>query len=364
METESTESVLVDNETVFVSSLKIESAQLARMLSNVEDRAAVLKDLVELGLRARNLADNRVDEDSVRLTVTKLSENFENSVNTAINSIDETTRQLLVGEDSEVANFLKTFRDNLQNELNRNFDAEQTNSFMSKFNTLLNITLDSEISNLRRQFEVTNPDSALGVLNAALKQSIKEAHDSFQEELELIKGLITKESTKKTERGKQSVKGLDLEKAILEALSPYCTNQHDTISHTGETIGFSGNKKGDLVILVNDRNQADFNIVIESKATGKTTSAIREEMMLAMENRRAEVGIAVFDSEKAPTGIVDSFTPFDNFCVVLVDRDEVDPEKLYFAYLWAKWTFTRHQFLGEGEVSISKVKDFLTKVQT
>jgi hypothetical protein len=123
--------------------------------------------------------------------------------------------------------------------------------------------------------------------------------------------------------------------------------------------------KGDLVIELDtaDSKSRNLKIVIESKAASKTTTAIRDEIMLGMENRRASVGIAVFDINNIPTGITEHFTPFENFCVVIVDREDVDSNLLYVAYLWARWNVLKQRLGKELTIPVSQIDDLLNKIQ-
>jgi hypothetical protein len=354
-----------DKKSVTIKELTIYSELLAETLEKQPEPGHLIVELIEIGIRARNLVDNRVDQDSVKHTVNALGERFEKQIELAVQEIAEKSEEILGGDESTAGKFLANFKTKLQSELKDNFDSSRTDSYVSKFNELLVKSLDREIQLLKEEFIVTKENSALHILSETLKRNLNEANEDLLKQFELLKTIVVGDEATKKARSKQSIKGFDLESAIHEALASYCTNFQDAIKVTGAQTGDSGNQKGDLVITLNSKDSAgqDLRIAIESKADKKSTKDIRDELYAGMENRRAVSGIAVFDASKRPTGILEDFTVFEDFCIVVVDRENVDPNILYVAYLWARWNALKHKVDANEMVPWQQIDEFIGRLR-
>ena len=359
------QSIEVTEDRVIIREFTVYSKLLADILRDAPNRMELFQDLIELGARARKLADHQVDEDSVRQQVTQLSEKFGLTVSDAVTKIGTAASDLLDAESGGLAKAMTEFKRDIKEQLKTEFSVEVTDSWMNKFDGLMKSSLDSEVKALKAEFDTNRETSALSAMKKALKDVIEEAQQGLSTEFQTLKEQLVIEKASKQSRNKQSAKGGDLENAVHDTLSPFVTANRDTIEITGSALGVMGTKKGDLVVKVNSElsGGVPMNIAIECKATARTVKNIVDELRLGMRNRQARVGLAIFDRPNAPTGITDDFTDYPDYAIVIVDRENPDENVLRYAYMWARWTLTRGLVNRDDGVDVNAIRESLSRVR-
>ena len=167
-------------------------------------------------------------------------------------------------------------------------------------------------------------------------------------------------------RETQSAKGADFESNLQLKLEEICLGPKDLVNNTGSTRGSSGSLKGDLTVDLNTDDTKGIlqRIVWECKATKKTIADIRSEVREGMTNRDARVGIAAFDINKRPTGVVDDFTPFNDWAVVVLDRENPDINVVRIAHIWARWRLTRVLNLKSDAIDSAAIIEILANLRS
>jgi hypothetical protein len=191
--------------------------------------------------------------------------------------------------------------------------------------------LDEELGeNGERIQKALDPDTE-GTPTYRLQQSL-------QAQIERLRDKIEGEDSKEELRQRTTLKGDDFEDTVKNILADLVYGTSNEMEFTGETIGEIGDRKvGDFVVILNDTGQR---IVVEAKSeSGYTQPRIKRELEEAIENRDADYGIIVFESESYIPDKVGYFHEFDSerLCVALSEDedDEVEPGFLRIAYNWA-----------------------------
>ncbi len=112
---------------------------------------------------------------------------------------------------------------------------------------------------------------------------------------------------------------------------------------------------GDIVVDVDSAfARGDARFVVECKDRSLPLKKALDELDLAMTNRDAQAGVMVFSSQEVAPG-TEPFRWFDRRAIVVLDKDEVDPNALRLAYLWGRWVVTREASSTIGEVDVDRL---------
>lgn len=188
----------------------------------------------------------------------------------------------------------------------------------------LNQTLAKWIGEILKEFKPDDKDSALGRLG----KKLQEKHNEFIEKLDQRIG--SKKAAQNTTKG-----GIDFEKeGVLKFIHKWSQKANHTVTHTGNKLGLERTRKGDLVIkLEPEHAAAGCKIVVEAKADKTyTLDKALKELEEARKNRGAEVGLFVFDKNKA-TDDLDRFTRRGNDIVIVWNAEDYNNDVVFEAGL-------------------------------
>ena len=153
-----------------------------------------------------------------------------------------------------------------------------------------------------------DPSSPLTLLRKEVADQLTRMHNSVNQ---LAERLVVATATQQ-ERQKQVSKGLVFEEAIYAELQRMLCSTADVVERTGQIHGAKKEFVGDLVITLRGPQGQQPRIVVEAKDnTGPRYSLarIRNELLGAMANRDAQVGIFVAkDQDSLPAGRLGSST--------------------------------------------------------
>jgi hypothetical protein len=182
-----------------------------------------------------------------------------------------------------------------------------------------NLTLDDE-------------SSPLACLRRELMQLLGDQNKTsvaFQTE---IRTTLEAFKTRRDDAAKSTLHGGDFENAVGMVLTQESQRIGDIIEHVGHTAGTKSRcKTGDYVVTLGPDSAAPGSrFVCEAKSDKSyTLASALAEIAGARENRDAEVGIFVFSTLSAPSGL-EPLTRYGNDIVVLWDQD--DPATDVFLY--------------------------------
>ena len=174
-----------------------------------------------------------------------------------------------------------------------------------------NLTLDddrSPLASLRREL--------MQILAEQSKASV-----SFQSE---IRATLEGFKVRRADAAKSTLHGGDFEQAVGAFICQESQRVGDILEHVGNTTGTTSRcKTGDYVITLGPDSAAPGGrVAIEVKSDKSyTLGGALAEIQEACQNRDAEVGIFVFSTASAPTGL-EPLTRYGNGIVVLWDQDD------------------------------------------
>ena len=220
---------------------------------------------------------------------------------------------------SAISRFLKSLEEKLKNsslaldeKLATALKALDANDEDSLISRLVRDTGKAQEQVLRAMNPET-PDSPISQLQNALKKLVNEHATKQTEMLEQARQRQTNfESEVKEALGRLEVRrqadeqttrgGLDFEMEVIRQMEILTAGMPCTVSGTGDSVGaLSRSKVGDALLEFTDESAfSGCRIVVEAKRSGAYTVAkALEEMKVARENRKADIGVFVLASSRA-----------------------------------------------------------------
>ena len=184
--------------------------------------------------------------------------------------------------------------------------------------------VDTAQKRISREFSLDAEDSALARMRRELIETLDDQQQTnarFQEE---VKVALADMTARRQEAEKSTRHGLEFEDAVFEFVNDRSQRAGDIATPTGNTTGrIARSKVGDAVIELGDEHAAaGSRVVIEAKRDASyTLSKAREELELARKNRDADMGIFVFSSTHAPSGL-ESFNRYGDDIVIVWDAED------------------------------------------
>lgn len=312
-----------------------------------DDPSQSVRTLLRLGAQSVKLANTRLDADVLGATVEKLTKNVEGSVGSAVENLQATAKHLLDGDSGTIPSAFKGFKSDLERMLGDKFDPDSKKGILNQFEKVLAEGGQAQAAKIGRLLDPTSPDSPLNrwrdeivkVVKAETEDVAKQVHELG----ERIAGATAGQAAEKAMFNKTTLKGTKFEDVLHEVIESIAHGHCDVAVQTGHETGADGTRKGDEVVTLDPDGTRGVlvNVVYEVKDKKVGVRKILEELDLAMSNRQATVGIAVFGSEEhAPTKI--PFTQYGTKAILVIDKDEPDPGLVRLAYLWSSWVAKRH----------------------
>jgi DNA repair exonuclease SbcCD ATPase subunit len=178
---------------------------------------------------------------------------------------------------------------------------------------LMDRILEERQKKILDEFSLDNSASALNRLISRVQQTNRDLHSQLTETIEKagkdaqefqtqVREALASLQTKKTEAAKSTLQGKEFEAALGEVLAVEAEALGDLHQATGALVGaVERSKVGDYVTeLGPDHAAAGVRIVWEAKSSGSyNIQSAREELDLAKRNRKAQLGVFVFDGRTA-----------------------------------------------------------------
>lgn len=184
--------------------------------------------------------------------------------------------------------------------------------------------VDTAQKRISREFSLDAEDSALARMRRELMETLEnqqQTNERFQREVE---GTLREMAAGKREAERSTRHGEKFEDDVFEFINTRSQRAGDVAIDTGNLVGLVPRSKvGDVVVeLGNEHAAAGSKIVIEAKRDASYTLAkARAELDIARKNRGAEVGLFVFSSSHAPSGL-DPFNRYGNDIVIVWDSED------------------------------------------
>jgi hypothetical protein len=328
--------VTVDGEQIVIDNLRVIDRALAAFVEQrpADDRAELIDRAIRIGLHALQDAGTSIDVEFVRREFDALLERNASANERAARELDQVLRANFADQDGRLPRTLERFlgdRGQLNKFVSELFDETKRDSAIGRMRQLLGTYFDGDASRLAQLLDPTR-------LGSPLHQFRNEMAQGFEKLNARLDALEAVQQARAAERAKSAAKGTDFEDLLEEMLGETARGAGDLIERTGAVSGdVIRSKKGDFLLTIDPQwcHGADLRVVIEAKNRRLSWREIREELDEAKRNRSAQMALAVFAPEHAPSGI----EPFDVryghvFCVV--DPDAPDAQTLSCAVRLAR----------------------------
>lgn len=200
---------------------------------------------------------------------------------------------------------LKRLADTIQQEnrkLGSEFSLDKPDSALSRMTQALEATQRS----ISQRLTLDDPQSPLSVLSRELEKRIEEIRARAEEFQSEVKRSLESLETRRRVEARSTLQGLSFEDAFARVLEDLVTGHGDILEDCRATTGsIARNKKGDFVArLSEDSGAPGTGIVWETKSSqGYTLKQALEEIAEARRNRDAQIGVFVWESSRAVTGL-------------------------------------------------------------
>jgi hypothetical protein len=277
-------------------------------------------------------------------------------------------------EQGKAAKSLGSFRQEFDAMLVAKFDPDSRASILSKFDDQIGNTFGLKIKEINQILDWNTEDGALKKLRETFIEDVNKSMEPIQRQINDVLERIGAKKGAQAERKNSSHKGGDFNKYMDELVQAQAGMFSDFAQFTDAIPSESGSKVGDEVVEIRKDNSGgrDRRIVWEFKTEAgkqKQTSAkkLLEELDEAMENRKAQVAVGVYDLNEM-TKEMRRFKEFgSNKAVIVIDNseegdDEVNAIIVQMAYVWARWAALRELTDSDDHVNYKQLQAIINSM--
>lgn len=347
--------VFIGDDELVVGNLRITDPDTIAFVGSSDDPELALVRCVEMGARVLRLANATVDTQVVEHRFDQMTRSLDRSVDELARRIDDSAHALLDDETGELAAALRGWLADVTETLGATFDETSKKSAIAKLETLLESARSEQVAAVRR---LLDPEASESPLHRWRTEIVGEVRDRGEALERLLNDLAFRLGVGQGEAEtieKTAIKGFGFEDVVYAAVESIAAPLQDVPSQVGNDVGSAGAKVGDIVVDVDSAfARGDARFVVECKDRSLPLKKALDELDLAMTNRDAQAGVMVFSSQEVAPG-TEPFRWFDRRAIVVLDKDEVDPNALRLAYLWGRWVVTREASSTIGEVDVDRL---------
>lgn len=347
--------VFIGDDELVVGNLRITDPDTIAFVGSSDDPELALVRCVEMGARVLRLANATVDTQVVEHRFDQMTRSLDRSVDELARRIDDSAHALLDDETGELAAALRGWLADVTETLGATFDETSKKSAIAKLETLLESARAEQVAAVRR---LLDPEASESPLHRWRTEIVGEVRDRGEALERLLNDLAFRLGVGQGEAEtieKTAIKGFGFEDVVYAAVESIAAPLQDVPSQVGNDVGSAGAKVGDIVVDVDSAfARGDARFVVECKDRSLPLKKALDELDLAMTNRDAQAGVMVFSSQEVAPG-TEPFRWFDRRAIVVLDKDEVDPNALRLAYLWGRWVVTREASSTIGEVDVDRL---------
>ena len=337
----------IGSDFVSIDSLIIQNSNLAAILLDVapEERISKLIEIVGYGAETYQLFSTTAAAEALKAVAIGIANDMSEKKNEIVTGVNQIAQQLSAETGAlSIKALLESWRTGFSELLNANFDINNTQSILAKFDAMIKEkaqTQNSEVIN-RLSFDVEG--SAINQLQNNLRTHVSGEFEKLKEELTSIKTAMQIGEAVADAESLQANRGNIFEEDIYEYVEGFARELGDIADNPGSTNtpGIDGNNEGDITVELNRQVASGKKLlfVIECKLRKNRLSdnALLKEIDKGISNRGAKIGLIITE-----VGEGKDLDPFDFFhehghrAIVDMDPIEPDPFALRFAYLWARW---------------------------
>lgn len=367
--------VRVVGDKVVIESFKVKNPSLAEILrkeKNKNKQLDLFEEIIDLGTNLYNTLKGRAETDfakdafetikgqldekldSTLKNIQKEYESYFDSKKGALpKALEESSKDIEDNSNALVESFSEK-TEGLIGDLEETFDefldenskksalgkiSELLKDFDSKIEDMLEESKKNQISAFEKALDPEETKSKINILRDQIIKSTSSEVETLTKKLDEIIKKLNIQTTEDELKEKSTGKGTDFEDIVQSSLAKIATPIGDLAEPTGKQKGKTGDKGDHTVGL--DKNSTGLKavtIVFESKARTLTVKNIKEELDACMDNRSAEIGVMVFDSQKRIEKITElPFMTIDvDKAIVVLNQEEGGSLPLQVAYMWAR----------------------------
>jgi len=329
-------SVEIDGATIVIDRLRVEDRALAAFVEGraIGDRPALAERALRIGLHALQDAGTSLDVDFVRREFDVLLERSATVNERAAKELDSVLRANFGDQDGRLPRTLENFlgdRGKLNRFVSDLFDESRRDSAIGRLRTLLGSYFDGDASRLAQLLDPTRLGSPMYQFRTEIARSFELLNDR-------LTAIEAGYAGRNAERTRSSAKGTDFEDLLEDLLADVVRGSTDVVERTAVAAGdVIRSRKGDFLLTIDPQwaGGAELRVVIEAKNRACSWRELREELADAKRNRGAQMALAVFTTEHAPSGVA----PFDvryGHVICVIDPDAPDGATLMAAVRLAR----------------------------
>ena len=313
-------------------------------------------EALKIGVIAIQSATPTIDTNVVRKRFSELTSNMDNrldgfnvNVKKELDNIFDSDKGILIksmseflGTDGSLERLLNQYfgkesghllsilnsQIGLGSDFANNLDPKNKDSVVCKIEEIIKNYLENNSTEIINQFSLDVEGSAMSRLKNIILSEGKEMKDYNGQFFTELRESLGFKSGKDFEAEKGTEKGREFEMELYDRVAEIGRKLGDNTECVRGTPGIINKRKtGDYVLSLSETSGApDINLVVEVKneKNYKLKAAI-DELKLAKENRQADAGIFVFETNTAPPE-VGNFHKIGNDFYVTVDRRNLDME--------------------------------------
>jgi len=322
--------VVVGDGVVVLENFVERNPDVVDLISRSDDRAEAAHRLLGVGAQAAKVVETDLSAQVMERRIDELTGHVDSRVDEFVKKVEA----LVEEETGLLPTALAENRKRFEDILGEAVDPDKKSSMISKLEALLTDTSAKAASTMKEVLSLDDEDSQLSKLTREFKRGLDEQTTKLEGEIQGVRDLVAGAAGIASEREKGTAKGRDFEDQVSDEASRIAAPHGDVAEAVGDREEVT--KKGDTLVHLDEADTFGLpgRFVIEAKNTKLSLRKIYEQLDAGMENRDAQVGIAVFKyQEQAPTQV--PFHPHGNKAIVVYDP-EGENHALLLGYMWAR----------------------------
>lgn len=357
--------IRVDDDEVVFDTFTERDQDVIDVLRDSDDVEHAAHTVLQIGARAVKVANASTDANVIEAAFDQLTSRFDDCLKQSVEQIGVTSDRLFA-DDGLVEKTLKAWKEEFDTSLDDAFDADSKKSVIAKVEQTVQQLAKAQRDTLLRLIDPTDDTSPLRKIQRDLSDIIKESSSNLAQQVQELSERIAVDAKAAEVFQLTTLKGATFEDLVHGHLSVLASAHGDTAEQTGSVTGDAGTKKGDEVVTLNceDTSGQAVRVVYELKDRALGQAKVNAEADDALVNRSAAAVVVVFaKQEQAPTSVPFSYS--GNRAIVVLDKDDPDPNVLRLAYMWSRWVARRScAAAGADELDLEAIGALLERVAT
>ncbi len=343
--------VVVRDDMVILENFVERNPDVVELISRADDQAAATHRLLGVGAQAAKLVET---DTSTQVMEGRIDE-LVGHVDSQFGEFVEIVGSLVEAETGLLPAAFADYRKELEDMFGEAVDPDKKSSMVSALDEWFTDAVSKAVGNMKEVLSLDDEDSELSKLREDLKGTITSQTTKLGGEIQGVRDLVTGAAGIAAEREKGTAKGREYEDQVNEEASRLAVPYRDLVEDVGDVYGSAGTKGGDSVVTLSaeDTFGQVGRIAFESKNQSLGIRETFDEIEAAMENRDAQVGVAVFASQAQAPGVV-PFQEYGTKAVVVFDPEE-GAQALQLAYMWAR-TKVRQELAPNADVDLDMAR--------